>query len=137
MVWRSGLVWSVLALASACSGTPKDTTAAGGGDGDDQPSCEPGRCLEDISRAVAEQKPAARACYEEGRKQNPTIAGLLVINFTIDPEGAVTETSQGMQDNQITDQGVIDCVSGVISKVRFAKSTKGKTTRAYHRFEWR
>jgi hypothetical protein len=133
MASRYLLASPVLLLAIACSGKSKPPVTSGDGDG---PACEPGRCLDDISRAVSEKKPAARTCYEQGKARTPTIEGLLVINFTIDPEGAVTETSQGMQDNQISDQGVIDCVSELIKTVRFGKSAAGKTTRAYHRFEF-
>lgn len=138
MAPRTLVIVSVAAIA-ACGGkndaaepSPGGVVAAGGA----QAKCEPGRCLDDISAAIAEHRPDARACYDEGRKRDATIEGKLIINFAIDSEGVVGETSQGMQDNQITEQGVVDCVSGVIKKVRFAKSAKGKTTRAYHRFEF-
>ena len=138
MTSRGGLAIAFVVLA-ACSGKPKQTPvepAGGDGEGGDQASCEPGRCLDDISKAVGDRREDARKCYDEGRKRDPKLPGLLVINFAIDSEGVVGETSQGMQDEQLTDQQVIDCVSEVIRGVRFGKSTKGKTTRAYHRFEF-
>lgn len=128
----------------ACGSKPKqDTTPVGGGgggggggdDGDAQ-ACEPGRCLEDIRKLIAERRPDARACYDAARKRDSTLAGKIIINFAIDSEGMVGETSQGMQDGQIEDQEVVECVSAVIKTVRFAPSPKGKTTRAYHRFEF-
>ncbi len=64
------------------------------------------------------------------------MGGKLFINFTIDAAGHVTEASQGMQQDQITQQEIVDCVSDVIKKITFAKSPAGKTTRAYHRFEF-
>ncbi len=131
---------SVFVVVAACSSTPKQTVAPtdgdGGTDGSEQASCEPGRCLEDISKAIGERRDDARKCYDEGLARDPKLPGLLVINFAIDAEGVVGETSQGMQDAQLTDQQVVDCVSEVIKGVRFAKSAKGKTTRAYHRFEF-
>lgn len=134
----------VIVFAAACGGasapppTPATPTGEGAADasGDPTATCEPGRCLDDISRAIAEYRPDARACYDEGRKRAPTIEGKIIINFAIDAEGVVGETSQGMQDGQIEEPGVVECVSEVIKKVRFAKSPKGKTTRAYHRFEF-
>ena len=139
---------SLAVLLTACGGGKKADTittptggsdgasAAGGGDsGDGAQTCEPGRCLDDIKRAIAERKTDARACYDAARKRNPGLAGKVIINFAIDSEGVVGETSQGIQDGQLDDQELVACLSAVINTVRFAASPKGKTTRAYHRFE--
>jgi hypothetical protein len=126
---------SLLVLAAACGGKTKQEPV-GPGSGDDQASCEPGRCLPDISKAIGERRDDARKCYEDGRKRDPKLAGKIIINFAIDAEGVVGETSQGMQDGQIEEPGVVECLSQVIKTVRFAASPKGKTTRAYHRFEF-
>ena len=137
---RTLLVTILAVVIGACSGKARtETTAPTGGGGDDaspETTCEPGRCLEDISKNIAERRSDARACYEEGLKREPTMQGKIIINFAIDSEGVVGETSQGMQDGQIEDQQVVACVSEVIKTVRFAGSPKGKTTRAYHRFEF-
>jgi hypothetical protein len=128
----------VLALA-ACHGKSSSTTggAEGGGGGDDSAGqCEPGRCLEDISKALGEHRTESRACYDTAAKATPNLAGRIIINFRIDAEGNVTETSQGMQDDQIQDETLVTCVSDVIKKTSFAPSKKGKTTRAYHQFEF-
>jgi hypothetical protein len=123
-------------LASGCGHKAKDTSAPVGGD-DGQVQCEPGRCLEDISKLVSEHRDESRKCYDEGKKRDPNLAGgFIVINFAIDADGNVADTSQGMQDAQIMEPGTVDCVSQVIKGVHFAKSAKGKTTRAYHRFEF-
>ncbi len=139
MLPRNVIFVAVLSLAAACGGGGKQEVVqptVAPVDGDAQAQCEPGRCLADISQAIGEHRPEARACYDDARKQNPTLEGKVFINFAIDSEGVIVETSQGMQDNQLADQPVVDCVSEVIKKVRFAKSAKGKTTRAYHRFEF-
>jgi hypothetical protein len=127
-----------LAVLSGCSSKPKtEPTGPTGSDAtSDATLCEPGRCLEDISKNIGERRADARACYDAGRKREPTMQGKIIINFAIDSEGIVGETSQGMQDGQIEDQEVVACVSEVIKTVRFAASPKGKTTRAYHRFEF-
>jgi hypothetical protein len=112
------------------------TPPSGGTDGSGEAStCEPGRCLEDISALIAERRADTRACYDAARKRTPTLAGKIVINFAIDSEGVVGEAEQGMQDDQIQDAELVTCVTEVIKTVRFAKSPAGKTTRAYHRFE--
>ena len=130
---RIGPVLLSAILVAACGGkTKQGTTPDGGGGG----SCEPGRCLDDISRTIANYRAQTRACYDAGRKRQPALAGQLVINFEIDAEGNVVDTRQGMQDGQLEDEGVVTCVSDVVKKIKFAKSAAGKSTRGYHRFEW-
>jgi len=121
----------VIALAAACGGQPKQ-----GATSPEEKGCEPGRCLGDISKTIGEHRTAARACYDAGRKKQPKLEGQLVINFEIDAEGTVVDTRQGMQDGQLEDTEVVDCVSDVIKQIKFPKSAAGKSTRGYHRFEF-
>ena len=134
-----GLLFA-LVLVAGCHGKSASTTGGGGGGGGggDEPAaqCEPGRCLEDISKAIADRRSESRACYDAAAKQTKGLTGRIIINFRIDEQGNVTETSQGMQDDQIQDETLVTCVSDVIKKVSFAPSKKGKTTRAYHQFEF-
>jgi len=121
-----------IALIAACGGGGHATSGTGPSEG----SCEPGRCLGDISRTIGEHKAEARACFEAGKKKQPKLVGQLVINFEIDAEGSVVDTSQGMQDGQLDDADVVACVSDVVKKIKFPKSAAGKSTRGYHRFEF-
>lgn len=109
-------------LACGSSSKPTATTAA-----EPASNCEPGRCLEDISKTVAEHKPAARECAG-------TASGRVIINFKIHKDGSVEEADQGMRDGQISDPAVVTCLTNVIKNIKFAASTK--TTRAYHEFEF-
>src|SRR5262245_39078703 len=132
--FRCGLT-AVVVVFVGCAGSPKrapDQPEAGSTQG----PCEPGRCLDDLSRAIQEHRTEARACYDQGLKRQPGLKGALIINCEIDPAGRVVATSQGMQENQILDADVVDCVGAVIKKITFAKSSAGKTTRAYHRFDF-
>jgi len=134
---RTLVVATIAVLLGACGKGKTETTAPKASDEENPDAmCEPGRCLEDISKNIGERRADARACYEAGLKRDPKMQGKIIINFAIDSEGVVGETSQGMQDGQIEDQDVVACVSEVIKTVRFAGSPKGKTTRAYHRFEF-
>jgi hypothetical protein len=123
----------ILAAVVACSSGSKPPASPSGG-GESSTGCEPGRCLDDISKRIHERKGEARACYDALSKQK--VKGRLIINFRIDAEGNVSETSQGMQDDQIQDETLVECVSDVIKSVKFAKSAAGKNTRAYHQFEF-
>lgn len=109
-------------LLVACSGSSKSTTEPTG-------ECEPGRCLEDISKVVADRKPEARACARSAK-------GRVIINFKIDKNGAVEEADQGMQENQIADPEVVKCLIDLVKTIEFTASPKGKATRAYHQFEF-
>jgi hypothetical protein len=137
---RSPLLTCLVVIA-ACGGKPAtpDTIQTTGGEGDGNGSgvaCEPGRCLEDISKLIAERRTDARTCYDTARKRDPSLQGKIVINFAIDSAGVVAETTQGLQDGQIEDPEVVACVGEVIKSVRFPASPGGRTSRAYHRFEF-
>jgi hypothetical protein len=125
--WLPGIV-----LIAACGGGHGTSTGAGASEA----GCEPGRCLGDISRTITDHRAEARACFDAARKKQPALAGQLVINFEIDAAGNVVDTSQGMQDGQLDDAGVVTCVSTVVKQIKFPKSPAGKSTRGYHRFEF-
>lgn len=121
----------LLAVAAGCGGARKAPAAAG-----DPGACEPGRCMDDIAQRLDDHRPEARACYEAGHARDPSLAGLLVINFEIDRDGAVVDASQSVRDEQLTDTDVVNCVTGVIRQIKFAPSARGKSTRAFHRYEF-
>ena len=129
----------VLLLVS-CGGSAKQRSSGpveNGEHGDTaQGNCERGRCMDDISRVIQDHRTQTRACYDKGVKGKPGVEGRLIVNFKIDAAGAVEDASQGMQDNQITDPAIVDCVIDVVKHLEFAKSDSGKTTRAYHLFEF-
>ncbi len=126
----------ILALVSAA--TPgcgaKATGPSGPAVGSDD--CEPGRCMVDISQIIELHRSEARACYDAGYQRDPTLRGRLVINFEIDGTGTVLDASQSAQDDQIMDAGVVGCVEAVVRNLTFAKSAKGTSSRAFHRFEF-
>src|SRR4051812_47939545 len=97
---------------------PAQTGSGSGSDG----QCDPGRCLEDISKVIGGHKAESRACTKDKK-----VAGRVIINFTIDGAGKVGEASQGMQDNQIQDPTLVECLSGVVKGITFATSPKNKT----------
>jgi hypothetical protein len=119
-----------LVLASGCGGprAPAAPEATAG--------CEPGRCMDDISGAIAAQRAAARACFDAWAKRDPSLQGQIIIKFEIDATGAVIDASQGMEPDQISDPDVVACVTEVVKRVTFAKSAHGKSSRAFHRFEF-
>ncbi|HUQ01812.1 MAG TPA: AgmX/PglI C-terminal domain-containing protein [Kofleriaceae bacterium] len=126
----------ILGLVTACGGKTKSTTTPDDSGSGDDTACEPGRCLPDISARVEDRRPEARACYEEGLKRLPDLEGRLIINFEINPDGTVADASQSAQDDQIMDEEVVACIADVIKGITFAKSERGKRSRAFHRYEF-
>lgn len=129
----------LVAVAACHGGAKTGTTPTGGGGGDDSGtggSCEPGRCLPDIAKQLSAHRDETRGCFDIAKASNDKLKGRLIINFRIDKNGEVTETSQGMQEGQIQDEGLVACISEVIKKVKFPASAAGKATRAYHQFEF-
>jgi hypothetical protein len=120
-----------MAIAVFGCGHPAPAPVTAGSGSASGADCEPGRCLEDISAVIAGHKDESRACVKS--KQ---VTGRVIINFTIDASGKVEEATQGMQGEQIQDAGVVACLTDLVKKLSFVKSSKGKTTRAYHRFEY-
>ena len=128
------LRFAYLALIFACGGHPTPPPATSGSGGGD---CEPGRCLENISEVVGSHKTESRACYDKARQREPKLgAGRVIINFSIDKDGAVLDATQGMQEDQLQDEQMVSCLAELVKSIKFAKSAKGKSTRAYHRFEF-
>ncbi|HEY6460419.1 MAG TPA: AgmX/PglI C-terminal domain-containing protein [Polyangiaceae bacterium] len=91
---------------------------------------EPGRSQADLHAIMTAHRDEARACYDAALPNHPGIQGDLVIQFTIDPKGAVTRVSQDTGRSQITEPGVVGCVVNVIKRIQFAASPGGYETMA-------
>jgi hypothetical protein len=97
---------------------------------------EPGRGPDDIRAIVIARRDAARACYDAGLKDHPGIEGDLVIAWTIDPKGNVTQAAIDSSRSQIVEPTVVACVSDIIKNVQFAPSPGGFETKAYAPFNF-
>ena len=97
---------------------------------------EVGRGPEDIRAIIMARRDDARACYDGALKDHPGIEGDLVIAWTIDPKGNVTQASVDASRSQIVEPSVVACVSDLIKKVQFAPSPGGFETRAFYPFNF-
>jgi hypothetical protein len=95
-----------------------------------------GRGPADIRAIVMARRDEARACYDKGLAAHPGIEGDLVIQWTIDPKGNVTQVSADSARSQIHEPGVVACVGEVIRKIQFAASPGGFETKAFYPFNF-
>ena len=58
-----------------------------------------------------------RACYEEGLKRKPNLAGKLVAKFKVERDGSVHEA--GLTKSTLRDQQVESCLVGVFETMEF------------------
>ncbi len=113
------------------------TSSASAGPAEPKPhGKEPGRGPDDIRAIIMARRDQARACYEAGLKDHPGLEGNLVIQWTIDPKGNVTQTSLDASGSQIAEPGVVSCISDVIKAVQFAASPGGYETHAFYPFNF-
>jgi hypothetical protein len=97
---------------------------------------EPGRGPADIRAIIVAHRDEARACYDKALNAHPGIEGDLVIQWTIDPKGNVTQVSPDAARSQISETGVVACVGDVIRKIQFAASPGGFETKAFYPFNF-
>jgi hypothetical protein len=97
---------------------------------------DPGRGPADIRAIVVAHRDEARACYDRALAEHPGIEGDLVIQWTIDPKGNVTQISQDLTRSQIMEPGVLACISKIIQAIKFAPSAGGFETRAMYPFNF-
>jgi TonB family protein len=66
---------------------------------------------------------AIQMCYEQQLRRNPTLAGKVTIEFTIQPRGNVTDVH--VKDNTTGDAAVGTCVANTVSLFRFNPGPEG------------
>lgn len=97
---------------------------------------DPGRSPADIRAIVVAHREEARACYDRALPTHPGIEGDLVIQWTIDPKGNVTQVSSDTSRSQIAEGTVVACITDIIKKIQFASSPGGFETKAFYPFNF-
>jgi hypothetical protein len=94
------------------------------------------RTMEAIAALVKSHRKEARTCYEEGRKQVENLKGDLVVHFVLKPSGDVKLAELNKERSTITEPSVVKCVIGVITAIKFPKSSKGLETTVNYPFNF-
>lgn len=82
-----------------------------------------------VNRVVRQNFGRFRTCYDNGLKNNSTLAGKVTIKFVIDQSGAVSTAQDGGSD--LPDQGVISCVTRAFGTLSFPQPEAGIVTVIY------
>jgi hypothetical protein len=132
------------ALGDAGSGGPAtklvpETTPSAGGGAPPVPkghTHDPGRGTNDIRAIVVGHRDEARACYDRALADHPGLEGDLVVTWTIDPKGGVTQAALDQARSKITEPSVVGCIIAIIQKLQFAASPGGFETRTSYPFNF-
>jgi hypothetical protein len=73
---------------------------------------------ESIAREIRNRRKGIAACYERALKQKPTLAGKLVVRFTIAAAGTVSAVE--IDDDTLESPDVAGCVRALMARWRFA-----------------
>jgi hypothetical protein len=98
---------------------------------------DPGRRPQDIAAIVVARRPEARACYDKALETHPEIEGDLVVQWTIDSKGSVTQIDVDMSRSTLVEASVVSCVEDVVKRIKFAPSPGGYETKANYPFNFR
>jgi len=77
---------------------------------------------ESIAREIRSRRKGIAACYERALKQKPTLAGKLVVRFTITAAGTVSAVE--IDDDTLGAPDVAGCVRALVAHWRFAAPAK-------------
>lgn len=76
-----------------------------------------------VVRTIKTRIKAIQACYELELRRNPTLAGKVTVQFSIQPQGNVTEVK--VTNNSTGDDAVAQCVANTIGRFRFNPGPEG------------
>jgi hypothetical protein len=116
-----------------------DTTPAPAGSAPPVPkghTHDAGRGTDDIRAIVVAHRDEARACYDGALADHPGIEGDLVVQWTIDPKGGVSQVTLDQARSKITEPSVVGCIVGIIQRIQFAASPGGFETKASYPFNF-
>ena len=88
-----------------------------------------------IEEHVRKILPKLRYCYENGVRKHPEIAGIVVLDFIIQPTGDVSESK--VVSTTMNDSGVEKCVADQVGKIKFPASKDAGTVVDNYSFVFR
>jgi len=94
-----------------------------------------------VQQAMTALAPTIGDCYRQALKTQPTLAGTLVLNFTIEGQpgvgGVVTESSVDPDQSEIKDPGLSQCVQDTVFALEIDPPSNGGTVKVTYPFTFR
>ena len=94
------------------------------------------RGKEEIQRVVAANRDKVRACYDAALKENPGIAGDLVVSFVIDPAGQVKTAEVNWAESELHIPELDTCAVDVVKTLQFPPSSRGLESKVNYPFNF-
>ena len=82
-----------------------------------------------IQRVVRQNYGRFKGCYENGLRNNPSLAGRVAVRFVIGHDGDVSSVANGGSD--LPDAGVVSCVTRAFYGLSFPHPENGIVTVTY------
>lgn len=119
--------------AKGASGKPAEGSALPEGG---KPGAET-RTMQVIQQVVKDNRKPVRKCYDDARKDLPTLTGDMVIHFVIDPKGKVQKAELNRDKSTLKSPAVVDCAIEAIKKIQFPPSSRGMDTEVNYPYNFK
>jgi TonB family protein len=90
----------------------------------------------EIQQVMASNRDKVRACYEAALAANPGIKGDLVIDFSIDPQGAVKQAEVNWSQSDLHIPELDTCAVDVVRSLQFPASSRGLESKVSYPFNF-
>ena len=87
------------------------------------------RSLEEVRTAIERRKGALYAAYNRALKDNPKLAGKVVVEFTIEPSGIVSDV--GVRSSELDDPKFLDALKSQIRSLNLPAEPVAKLVTTY------
>lgn len=92
------------------------------------PDASVDRSYPELGPALQRALPGLRCCYGEARRARPDLAGQVVVELWLTPDGKAKSVSQARRKSDINDPMLGSCVENILSEVSFPASRRAQPT---------
>jgi TonB family protein len=86
---------------------------------------------------MAANRDKVRACYDAALKNNPGIAGDLVVSFVINPDGSVKSAEVNWSESELHVPELDACAIDVLRTLKFPPSSRGLESKVNYPFNFK